>query len=30
VRFLNNSAAQEVVWALGLRAQGDLISADVY
>jgi prepilin-type processing-associated H-X9-DG protein len=30
VRFLKNSVAQPIVWALGSRAQGEIISTDFY
>ena len=30
VRFLKSSTSQTVVWALGSRAQGEVISADAY
>jgi prepilin-type processing-associated H-X9-DG protein len=29
-RFLKNSISQPMVWALGSRAQGEVISADAY
>ncbi len=29
-RFLKNSTANNVIWALGSRAQGEVISADSY
>jgi prepilin-type processing-associated H-X9-DG protein len=30
VKFLKDSTANQVVWALGSRAQGEVISADAY
>ena len=30
VRFLKDSTSQPVVWALGSRGQGEVISADSY
>jgi hypothetical protein len=30
VRFLKNSVASQLVWSLGTRAQGEIISADAY
>jgi hypothetical protein len=30
VKFLKESIANQVVWALGTRAQGEVISADAY
>jgi prepilin-type processing-associated H-X9-DG protein len=30
VRFLKNSTSQSVIWALGSRAQGEVISGDAY
>jgi prepilin-type processing-associated H-X9-DG protein len=30
VKFLKNSVSTPLVWALGSRANGEIISADVY
>jgi prepilin-type processing-associated H-X9-DG protein len=30
VRFLKNSVSMPIVWALGTRAQGEIISSDSY